>query len=82
LPELIDMSALRPGRDDSAWPNGQLPDQAERHPGVSFDPNDPLFAQLGADARLATAERGEAGIARLVDHVSRLVMERLAAEER
>lgn len=73
LPELVDMSALRPGRDDSAWPNRQPPDPAARHPGVSIDANDPLFAQLGADAQLATAERGEAGVARLVEHVSGLI---------
>ena len=81
LPELIDMSALRPGRDESAWPNSQPPDPASRHPGVSFDPSDPLFAQFGADARLATADRGEAGIAQLVDHVSRLITAHISGQK-
>jgi creatinine amidohydrolase len=66
FPELVDLDALRPGRDASAWPSGQAPPVAEQHPGVCFDPADPLFAQMGEDARTATAARGEDAVARLV----------------
>ena len=40
---------------------------AGRHPGVEYDPGQPLFSQLGGDAREASAERGEAGLAQLVE---------------
>ena len=46
---------------------------ARRHPKVEFDPSAPLFAQMGEDAREATAERGEAGIAQVVDHLSQSI---------
>ena len=80
LPELVDMTALRPGHDNTAWPNGQPPNQATRHPGVIFDPGGPLFAQYGEDARLASAERGETGIARLVDYVAARITAHLGEE--
>jgi creatinine amidohydrolase len=70
LPELVDMRALRPGRDASAWPGGEAPPIEGRHPGVCFDPNEPLFAQMGEDARTASAERGEEAIAPLVNHLT------------
>jgi len=70
LPELVDMGALRPGRDHSAWPGGVAPEDSGRYPGLHLDPSDPLFAQYGVDARLASAERGEEAISRLVDHLA------------
>jgi len=69
LPEFVDMDALRPGRRP-AWPGGRAPDIARRYPDLHLDPADPLFAQLGEDARTASAERGEAAIGRLVDHLA------------
>ena len=72
LPDLVDMGALRPGRDAaSAWPNGRAPE--DRFPGVCFDPTDPLFAQYGADARLGSAAMGEERLARLVAHLAGLI---------
>ncbi|MCZ6678847.1 MAG: creatininase family protein [Candidatus Poribacteria bacterium] len=70
FPELIDMNALRPGRDASAWPQGDAPPTEKQHPGVCFDPNEPLFGQMGADSRTASAARGEEGITRLVNHLA------------
>ncbi len=70
FPERVDLGALRPGRGDEAWPGGDPPPAEGRHPGVHFDPADPLFAQMGEDARMASAERGEEGIGRLVDELT------------
>ena len=73
FPELVDLDALRPGRDDSSWPQKQPPPAANRHPGVCFDPSEPLFAQMGEDARTATASRGEDGLSPLVDHLAKAI---------
>ena len=78
FPELVDMDALRPGRDQSAWPQNQPPPIEKQHPNVNFDPADPLFAQMGADSRQASAERGEAGTAALVAHLTKVIKDRLA----
>ena len=77
LPELVDIEALRPGRDASAWPRGEAPPVEERHPGVCFEPNEPLFGQMGEDARTASAERGEEGIALLVNHLTAAIKRHL-----
>lgn len=76
FPELVDLDAMRPGRKASAsWPGGQAPPEDDWHPGVEFDSDHPLFAQFGEDARLASAERGEDGIARLVDHLENVILD-------
>ncbi|MGQ9629833.1 MAG: creatininase family protein [bacterium] len=80
LPELVDMGALRPGRDLSAWPGGRAPALERRHPGVCFDPGDPLFAQMGEDARTASSERGEEGIACLVSCLATEINRHLGRE--
>ena len=68
FPHLVDLDALRPGRDiASSWPSGQEPPIESQHPGVCFDAREPLFAQMGEDARTATAERGEEAVAILVE---------------
>jgi len=77
FPELVDMEALRSGRDASAWPGGEAPPVEGRHPGVCFEPNEPLFGQMGEDARTASAERGEEGIARLVSHLTATIKRHL-----
>lgn len=77
FPQWVDLDALRPGRDDSAWPGRQPPPIESRHPGVHFDPGDPLFAQMGEDARTATAERGEAAITRLVERLAQTINQHL-----
>jgi creatinine amidohydrolase/Fe(II)-dependent formamide hydrolase-like protein len=69
FPQWVDLDALHPGRDSSAWPQGKAPAAETRHPGVCFDPNSARFAQMGEDARTASAERGETAIARLVEHL-------------
>jgi len=81
LPEFVDLDALRPGRDAaSAWPGGQVPPPEARHPGVCFDAADPLFAQMGEDARTATAARGEDAVARLVDALAARIEAHLGKE--
>jgi creatinine amidohydrolase len=71
FPGLVDLDALHPGRDPaSVWPGGQPPPADTWHPGVCFDAADPLFAQMGEDARMATAARGEEAISRLVAHLA------------
>jgi creatinine amidohydrolase len=77
LPEHLRMDALRPGRGKEAWPAEEEPPVEGRHPGVRFDPSDPLFSQMGEDARTASAERGEDGVARLVDLVSERIRRHL-----
>ena len=79
FPQWVDLGALHPGRDDAAWPGGQPPPVEARHPGVCFDPADPLYAQMGEDARTATAERGEAAIARLVEYLAGVVNKHIKA---
>lgn len=70
LPEMVRMDSLRSGRDLESWPGGIRPAEAGRFPALCYDPGDPLYAQLGTDARDASASRGEEGIARLVSHLS------------
>ena len=78
FPGLVDMDAMHSGRNESeSWPEGQVPSLEQRHLGVEFNANHPLFAQLGEDARTATTARGEDGIARLVDFLSGVIMERI-----
>ncbi len=79
LPEFVDMDALHPGRDNSAWPNGRSPDPTTQHPGVCFDPRSPQFAQMGDDAGTASAARGEAAITRLVEHLAAIIQAHLSA---
>jgi len=74
LPEFVDLAALTPGRDMTAWPNQTAVPDFERYRGVNYDPADPLFAQMGEDARTATTQRGEDAIAALVEHIARRVL--------
>ena len=62
-----------------AWPDRKPPPAAGRHPGVQFDPADPLYAQMGVDARRASAEDGAAAIAGVEDHLVQKVQAFLAA---
>jgi creatinine amidohydrolase/Fe(II)-dependent formamide hydrolase-like protein len=74
-PEFVDMGALRPGRDMSAWPGQQAPDLKGEYPGLSLDPADPCFAQYGEDARTASKERGEEAAGRLASHLASMITE-------
>jgi creatinine amidohydrolase len=70
LPELVDMAALKSGRSGaSAWSESGPP-RGNRHPGVNFDADDPLFAQAGEDARTADSAEGEAMLSALVDYIA------------
>jgi creatinine amidohydrolase len=79
LPEFVDMDALRPGRGKDVWPGGHAPDVEMQHLGVSMNPADPCFAQLGSDsgmgedARTASAARGEAAVEQLVTHLASVI---------
>ena len=80
FPEHIDLTALTPGRDEAdTWPAGGAPPADGRHPGVEYDAGTPLFGQLGEDARRASGEHGEAGLVRLVEHLSQRIGSFLAA---
>ncbi|MCX7804118.1 MAG: creatininase family protein [Planctomycetota bacterium] len=68
MPELVDMDALRPGRGrEAGWRGGSIAAALMEAEKVCLDPADPCFAQLGEDARKASAGRGEEGIAVLVE---------------
>jgi creatinine amidohydrolase len=73
LPENVDMAAMRPGHDAQAWPDRKPVPVGSYYPGVHYDPDDALFAQMGEDARLATAERGEQAINKLVQVLVRRI---------
>lgn len=73
FPELVELDALTPGRDHTVWPDGEPPPADLRHPKVEFDPAAPLYAQMGEDARNASAAHGEEGIAQVVDHLARTI---------
>jgi len=74
LPQLVDLFALRPGRTVAeTWPGGD--DRPARQPAgkLRLDAADPLFSQLGEDARTATAERGRRHVDQLVDYLVKRV---------
>ena len=77
LPDLVDMEALRPGRDASVWPKSGAPPAERQFKGVNFDPNDPLFAQYGEDGRNASASEAKKLLKGLEDALARRVEERL-----
>ena len=80
FPEHIDMTAMRSGRDSaSTWSSNGAPPLEGRHPGVEYDPDAPLFGQLGQDARQASAGRGEAGLVRLIDALTGKILHFLEA---
>jgi creatinine amidohydrolase len=78
FPEFVDMDALTPGRGNEVWIDGKPPEN--QHPRVCFDPNDPLFAQMGEDSREATAEHGNDGVKQVVDFVTSEILEHLSRE--
>lgn len=79
LPEFVDLDALRSGHDHSAWPGGQAPPRESWHAGVEFDPAEPLFAQMGEDARTASAERGEKHIGQVIDAIAAKIASHVAS---
>ena len=81
FPELIDMNALTPGRDNSVWPGGLAPPVGGPYPALSVDPNDPLYAQLGEDSRTASAQRGEEAIVPVLNHLTAVINRHLGKSE-
>ncbi len=80
FPELVDMEALRPGRSEkTSWPASGPPPEADRHPGVKFDSDEPLFAQAGEDARHADGEEAAQMLERMIEHVVGRVREAIGA---
>ena len=47
FPEFVDLSALRDGRDQTVWPKNLAPPLENQHDHVEYDPNNPMFAQMG-----------------------------------
>lgn len=79
FPELVDLGALQEGHHDDVWPPAGPPPADQRHPRVNFEPAHPLFAQMGDDAREATAAHGEEGLAQVVDHLAGTINDFLQA---
>jgi creatinine amidohydrolase/Fe(II)-dependent formamide hydrolase-like protein len=78
FPQWVDLEAMRPGRDCAAsWPQGQAPAEQTWHPGVCFDPSSPHFAQMGENARTASAERGETALSNLVKALTQTIVAHL-----
>ncbi len=82
LPELVDLGALRDGRDVSAWPGGVAPGPEALYPGVEADPSKALYAQLGEDPRTATAEEGRSNGERIISFVAERINRFLDRGER
>ena len=79
LPNLVDLFALHPGRTAAeAWPGGDDTPALTPLGKLHLDAADPLFSQLGEDARTATADRGRQHIDQLVDYLVKRVTEFLA----
>ncbi|HRU23961.1 MAG TPA: creatininase family protein [Candidatus Latescibacteria bacterium] len=77
LPDLVDKGALREGRGLEAWPNATPPPEERRYRGVVFDTQHPLFAQLGEDARKASAEEAEFYLSRIAEAITQRVRNHL-----
>ncbi len=71
LPELMEMAAMRPGRGTEAWPGGVVPEGIAEV--LCRDPADPLFAQMGVDARLATCEHGSELLDPVVTYLAQII---------
>lgn len=69
FPEFVDQSTLRSGRDQTVWPNNAPPPADRQHPGVEFDSNEPMFAQMGEPADQATVAHGEQALTQVVDYL-------------
>lgn len=74
FPELVRQDALTSGRgEDGVWPKDGAPPADKRHPHVDFDPASPLFAQMGRDARQATAAHGEEALTPVIDRLAEAI---------
>ena len=82
FPQWVDLEALKPGRGAEAWPDGKAPPPETWHPGVCFAPEEALYAQMGEDARTATAARGRQAVDQLVERLTRQIQEHIDEEKR
>ena len=81
LPDLVDAGALTDGHDeDTSWPASGIPPADRQHPGVEFDATKPLFAQMGEDPALSSAEEAEGYLAPLTDYLVGRVNEHLTQQ--
>ena len=79
LPDLVDMDALRDGRDPAvAWPESGVAADDGRHPGLEYDGAKRRFAQLGEDPSLSSAEEAEAYLAQLDENLISRIRAHLA----
>lgn len=79
FPQLVDLSALTPGRDPTAeWPRDVVaPASASQYPDLVMDPRQSHFGQLGDDPTSASAESVRMGINKLVDALAARVASHL-----
>lgn len=79
FPQLVDMSALRPGRPASSqWPRGVTPPTTSAYPNLVLNPASDRFGQCGQDARLASAEHARQWIDPLVNHLAERIQQHLS----
>ena len=70
FPEHIDINLLHGKIDVEVWPPQGPPAKQDEHPKVNYDPKSPLFAQMGEDAREATAEHGNEVIKLVIEKIT------------
>ena len=73
FPNHIDLSQLNRKTNINVWPPQGPPTRDIQHPKVNYDPTSPLFAQMGEDARSATAEHGNKVINIVVEKLTQKI---------
>lgn len=74
FPELVKLDALDSSHNiEESWPNGVEVALENRHAGLEYDARNPLFSQMGDDARKARAEDAEPTIEQLVSHLAKRI---------
>lgn len=81
FPKLIDMTSIEAKHDYDAWPPQGPPAKENQHPKVNYDPQSPQFAQMGEDARKATAKHGETMVNLLIEKIDPIVKDFLKKEK-
>ena len=78
FPEFVDLSALRDGRDQTVWPKNLAPPLEDQHHGVEYDPDNPMFAQMGEPANLATTDHGNRSLQKVVNYLADQIRHQLS----
>ena len=78
FPEFVDLSALRDGRDQTVWPKNLAPPLEDQHHRVEYDPNNPMFAQMGEPANLATTDHGNRSLQKVVNYLADQIRHQLS----